>query len=107
VITSSYNVQQAQYWYGVQALPLTTLCREEPKHSNNNVCSRIITGTAWYHRWCQEEPKHRDKLRVLYRFMERFGAFEHTKSFRKEEEQSKRKIKKKHVLLDFSLNFSQ
>jgi hypothetical protein len=53
---------------------------------------------------CQEEPKHRNNLRALYRFTERFGAFEHAKlfRFRKEEERSKRKIKKKNVLLDFS-----
>ncbi len=32
-------------------------CREEPKHRNNNVCSRTLTGT-----WIQEEPKHRKDL---------------------------------------------
>ena len=32
-------------------------CREEPKHIDNNVCSRILTGTC-----IQEEPKHRKDL---------------------------------------------
>ena len=32
-------------------------CREEPKHRDNNVCSRILTGTC-----IQEEPKHRKDL---------------------------------------------
>ena len=32
-------------------------CREEPKHRDNNVCSRTLTGTC-----IQEEPKHRKDL---------------------------------------------
>jgi hypothetical protein len=47
-------------------------------------------------------PRHRNNLRASYRFTERFCAFDHAKSFRKEEERSKRKIKEKNVLLDFS-----
>ena len=31
--------------------------REEPKHKEDNMCSRIITGTC-----IQEEPKHRKDL---------------------------------------------
>ncbi len=32
-------------------------CREEPKHMDNNVCSRTLTDTC-----TQEEPKHRKDL---------------------------------------------
>jgi hypothetical protein len=34
-------------------------CREEPKHIDNNVCSRILTGKLTC---IQEEPKHRKDL---------------------------------------------
>ena len=32
-------------------------CREEPKHRDNNMCSRTLTGTL-----IREEPKHRKDL---------------------------------------------
>jgi hypothetical protein len=35
-------------------------CREVPKHRDNNVCSRIVTGAALYYKWRWEEPKHRN-----------------------------------------------
>ena len=34
-------------------------CRKEPKHIDNNVCSRILTGKLTC---IQEEPKHRKDL---------------------------------------------
>jgi hypothetical protein len=49
-------------------------CREEPKHRDNNVCSRTLTGTL-----IREEPKHRkglgrsDDLRSGLGTQSRFG----------------------------------
>jgi hypothetical protein len=69
-------------------------CREEPKHRDNNVCNKFITGTSWF-LVAQEEPGRTEaqkQIGAFYRFAERFGTFEeYTKPLRKEEERSKKK----------------
>ena len=44
-------------------------CREEPKHIDNNVCSRIITGTC-----IQEEAEAQKRFGAFRRLSERFGT---------------------------------
>ena len=47
--------------YAVGSIPVQLdihkSCREEPKHRDNNMCSRTLTGTL-----IREEPKHRKDL---------------------------------------------